>query len=275
MFKFLFVFSVLLSLVGCSPKKKAEQGPAKPLILVTIPPYQTLVRELGGEAFDVETVAPSNADPHSFEPTFAQIAPLKKGKVWFRIGESFEKKLLPLLNDTVCLNISQGENLIERDRHLWLSPKQMTSQARVIAQTLSEHFPQEKEAIQVRLEKLELSLGALDVEIAERLKNLSARSFIVSHPAFAYFCRDYHCEQLSVEHEEKEPRPQEIEAFLQEVQSVHPGLAVALPQHNNKGAQAIAERLHIPVRVIDPYDASYTDTIRKLADLLVNPYHSQ
>jgi zinc transport system substrate-binding protein len=115
----------------------------------------------------------------------------------------------------------------------------------------------------------------LDAEVKERLRPLTDRSFIVSHPAFAYFCRDYNCEQLSVEHEEKEPRPQEIIAFLEEVKAMHPGLAVALPQHNNKGAQAIAERLHIPVRVIDPYDASYVGTIRKLADLLVNPYQPE
>jgi len=265
MHKLLLIF---LLLAGCSTQKQPTQT-AKPLILVSIPPYQTLVQQLGGDAFAVQTVAPSNSDPHSFEPTFSQIVPLKKGVVWFQIGECFEKKLVPLLTNTECIDIAAGAG---PDRHLWLSPKQLAVQAEIIAKTLSEHYPAEKELIAARLEKVKQSLTVLDNEVQTQLKDLSARTFVVSHPAFGYFCRDYNCRQLSVEHEGKEPRPQEIESLLAEIQTQQPELAVALPQHNNKGAQAIAERLHIPVRVIDPYDAEYAGTIRKLADLLVNPY---
>ncbi len=259
---------LLLFMVGCSSQKPQNQS-VKPLILVSIPPYQTLVQQLGGDAFSVQTVAPSNADPHSFEPTFSQIVPLKRGVVWFQIGECFEKKLVPLLTNTECVDISVGAG---SDRHLWLSPKQLGLQAEVIAKTLSAQYPAEREFIAARLEKLKQSLTALDTEIQTQLKDISARSFIVSHPAFGHFCNDYNCQQLSVEHEGKEPRPQEIETLLETIKQSQPELAVALPQHNNKGAQAIAERLHIPVRVIDPYDAEYAGTIRKLADLLVNPY---
>ena len=51
-----------------------------------------------------------------------------------------------------------------------------------------------------------------------------------------------------------------------------PTLAIALPQHNNKGAQLIAEKLRIPVRYVDPYAADYFDTMRKLSELIANPY---
>jgi hypothetical protein len=52
-------------------------------------------------------------------------------------------------------------------------------------------------------------------------------------------------------------------------------LSVALPQHNNKGTQLIAENLHIPMRMIDPYAADYFDTMRKLAELIATPFNDE
>ena len=49
-------------------------------------------------------------------------------------------------------------------------------------------------------------------------------------------------------------------------------LALALPQYNNKGAQLIAEKLHLPVHLIDPYSSEYFETMRKLAHLIADPH---
>ncbi len=275
-------FSLLFCalLIGCS--QKTEQGPNKPLLLVSLAPYQTLVQKIAGEEFKIETVVPINTDPHHYEPTSKQLSTIAEGKIWFRIGESFERKRLPLLKDTKVLDLRQELPMIEgqckhhthEDRHLWLSPKLMIIQAERIAEALSEMFPTEKETFEKNLEIVKSDLEQLDREIDKRLQLAENRIFLVSHPAFAYFCRDYDCKQLSVEHEGKEPRPKELEATLNAATEYHAGLAIALPQHNNKGAQLIAEKLRIPVRFIDPYAADYFDTMRKLSELIANPYAS-
>ncbi|MDE3045421.1 MAG: zinc ABC transporter substrate-binding protein [Verrucomicrobiota bacterium] len=278
---------IFLFLAACSGEKSPSPPPAaKPLLLVTIAPYQTLVQEIAGDGFDVQTVVPVNADPHMYEPTSRQVTEMQRGQVWFRIGEPFEKKLIPLLAQVKKHDLREGVAMIEEihcdhcteghgDRHIWLSPKQLSIQAEAIAEQLTQQFPDQAGEFGRRLVLVQEELADLDRDIQEFLSAASIRTFLVSHPAFAYFCRDYGCEQLSIEQEGKDPRPKEIEQIFRTAKSTQTQLAIALPQHNNKGAQLIAEQLRIPVRWVDPYAANYEETLRKLAGLIANPYEEE
>ena len=269
------------SLVSCNGTKPQTTS-SKPLILVSLPPYKTLVEQVAGQDFDVIAVVPVSADPHSYEPTSRQLSQLSKGEIWFRIGESFESKLLPLLpakpvdlRNSVLMMEEGGchcHGHDTQDRHIWLSPKLMASQATTIAKELSYLYPEHAVEFQKRLAALELELVSLDRNIQAKIEGKTDRSFLVSHPAFAYFCREYNCHQLSVEHEGKEPRPKEVDQLLFAAIEQQAKVAISLPQHNNKGAQLIAGKLHIPVRMIDPYAADYAQTMLTLASLIANPY---
>jgi zinc transport system substrate-binding protein len=158
------------------------------------------------------------------------------------------------------------------DRHIWLSPKLAAKQAAAIGEALSRQFPEKKELFQTNLARLTFDLVLLDLEIETILKPVANRTILVSHPAFAYFCKDYNFVQLSVEYEGKDPRPKHLEEILKEAVANSMEVALALPQYNNKGAQLIAEKLHVPVHLIDPYSADYFETMRKLAHLIADPY---
>jgi len=275
MIKRFFSLLLLLAFAACSPKTPDE--PRKPLLLVSLAPYQTLVEKIAGDEFEVQAIVPSHADPHNYEPRANQMPELAEGKIWFLIGESFERKLQPILKAKI-LDLRENLPLVEgqckqcahQDRHLWLSPKLMEIQAERIAAILSETYPDQKEFFAERLAVAKEELRELDQEITLRLLTAKNRIFLVSHPAFAYFCRDYHCTQLSIEHEGKEPRPKDLEATLKAAVEQHAAFALSLPQHNNKGAQLVAENLHIPVKFIDPYASDYVDTMRKLSKLIAD-----
>jgi zinc transport system substrate-binding protein len=285
--KFFLLFCLFWAF-GCSPSPAEKQK--KPLILVSIAPYRFLVEQIAGPNFEVQTVVPVNADPHSFEPTAHQVHEMTRSKIWFQIGEPFEGKILPLLkrhsSQLVTQDLRDGLLLIAEesslscrhcsmdhyDRHIWLSPKLAAAQAALIEKTLSEQFPKESLLYQKNLAKLVKELEALDREIEALLTSLDKRTILVSHPAFGYFCKDYQLEQLSIEYEGKEPRPQHLEQILTKAKNQNMRLAIALPQYNNKGAQLIAEKLRIPVRMIDPYSPEYFENLRKLAHLIADPY---
>ena len=283
--KFITISFLLLS-AACGGKKPVESQ--KPLIWVSIAPYVEIVQRIAGDEIEVETIVPQGANPHSFEPTSRQAARMSEGKIWFRIGEPFEKKLLSLLEvrnpDLAVLDLRNKVDLIKeeglhcahccmdhQDRHIWMSPKETSIQAVEIAQILEKTFPEKKEAIEKNLSQLLADLKKLDEEILTLLKGTANRVILVSHPAFGYFCRDYDCEQLSVEYEGKEPRPKHIEELISLAKSKHTEVAIALPQYNNKGAQLIAEKLRVPVRMIDPYSSAYFETMLKVAELIANP----
>lgn len=286
MFKKLFILCLILASCG----KVTPNHGGKPLILVSIAPYRFLAEQIAGEGFAVETVVPTAANPHSFEPTASQVSGMAKGVVWFRIGEPFEGRVVPILKERngelVVKDLRDGIELIEErhalgcqhccmdhlDRHIWLSPKLAAQQAALIEATLSERFPEKRELFRENLAALSAKLVELDGEIQEILKGVEKRMILVSHPAFGYFCKEYDFEQLSVEYEGKDPRPKHLEEILNRAVSQSMEVALALPQYNNKGAQLIAEKLHVPVHLIDPYSADYFETMRKLAHLIADPY---
>jgi zinc transport system substrate-binding protein len=268
-----FIFFCALAM-GCSTPPPHPSS-KKSLLLVSIPPYQTLVREVAGEQFEVETVVPLNGDPHTYEPTSKQTRRLSEGQIWFQIGEPFEKKITPLLTNTKKVDLRKGIAMIggscchphagEEDRHLWLSPKNLSIQAEAIGAALIAHYPNEREAIEKRLLSLQKELKNLDLELQTTTQASPYKTFLVSHPAFAYFCRDYGYEQLSVEQEGKDPLPKELDALLASAVSAHAKVAIAIPQHSQRGIARIANELQIPTRVIDPYAPDYRETLKSVA----------
>lgn len=291
------ILCLVLVLVSCGQSgSHAGDHPSKdskkPLILVSIAPYQFLVSQIGQDIVEVQTIIPPGANPHAYEPTSRQVLEMAEGQMWFRIGEPFEKKMIAFFrgkNPSLAIHdLRDGLPLIETsgesshtcctdhlDRHVWLSPKLAAKQAQTIAAVMADSFPEHKAAFEKNLDACLEQLQALDREIATLLNasdHSEIRSIVVSHPAFAYFCREYHLEQLSVEEEGKEPRPRYLEEILEKARRSHTEVALALPQYNNKGAQLIAKHLQVPVRMINPYAADYLDTMKTLARLIADPY---
>ena len=82
--KIVVIFALLLA-SSCGDKKPEKEP--KPLVWVSIAPYQQLAQRIAGPTIEVQTIVPQGANPHSFEPTSKQAAEMRLGRVWFRIGE--------------------------------------------------------------------------------------------------------------------------------------------------------------------------------------------
>lgn len=274
--------------VSCSRNEADIARLKKPTILVSIAPYRFLADRIAGSEYNIYTVVPDNANPHEFEPTASQVLKISEGLVWFQIGESFEKKILPILksknSELVVKDLRDGIELIKEcgccsretgDRHIWLSPKLLIAQAKLIKKTLTEKFPKHQAMFERNVDQLCRELKLLDQEIHEGLKDVKTRSILVSHSAFGYFCKEYNLTQLSVEFEGKEPRPKHLKMILEEALNQHMELALALPQHNNKGVRRVAKEVNASVHSINPYSADYFDTMRKLTAYIKDPHVDQ
>lgn len=293
MIKKFIILPLLLLASACCCRGMAKKSEQRPLVWVSIAPYQQMAQRIAGPEIEVQTIVPQGANPHSFEPTSRQAARMSEGKVWFRIGEAFENKLLNLLKtrnpDLAVLDLRDGVELIDedehhgcahcsmdhQDRHIWMSPKEAQIQAKEMARVLEEVFPEKKEKMEKNLEVLVADLQKLDARIQTLLAPAQNRVILVSHPAFGYFCRDYNCEQLSVEYEGKDPRPKHVEEIMMQAAAKKAEVAIALPQYNNKGAQLIAEKLRVPVRMVDPYSVDYFETMVKIAQLIADPHEKR
>ena len=88
-------------------------------------------------------------------------------------------------------------------------------QAQTIADGLILLYPEHRKEYEARLQSLMGELDVLDREITAIFQTPHNSAIMVSHPAYAYFCRDYGCEQLSIEFEGKDPTPQQLTRILQ------------------------------------------------------------
>ena len=285
--RFKILLSICLSVFFISCSSCNEKQENKLMILVSLPPHKALVEKIVDSDFIVETVVPIGSNPHVFEPTPRQVSAISKAKIWFQIGESFEKKIHPALfqknPDLVTKDLKKDVRLLEgscchnhhchevlEDKHIWTSPKLLKIQAKTIADALQNQFPEKKELFSKNLAKVYSELDSLDQQIHSRLQNVKHRSILVSHPAFAYFCKDYGIEQISVEYEGKEPTIFYLNQIIAKINDSHTKLAIGMPQHSNKGLEIIAEKNNLRVYQIDPYDEDFETTITSLAELIAN-----
>jgi zinc transport system substrate-binding protein len=293
--KWLSAFSIgalaLWISVGCR-EHKPQPSPQRSQIAVSLAPYKYFVERLAGDLFEVVAIVPPGADPHTFEATPRQMESLTAAKVWFSIGEPFERRLSKALatqnRELVVADLRQawdrpmaqhnhdGQggshrccNCHLQDRHFWMSPKRAGLQAEFIAGTLGQRFPEHKEIFERRLALLKQDLRNLTDELTSKLSALEHRWVLVSHPALGYFCEDFGLHQLSLEVEGKEASPQQLAHLLEQAKHLPVGCIMTQTQHNPAGAQWVANQLGLSTAVIDPYHGDYLANLRHIGELFV------
>ncbi len=260
--------------------------PQKPIVLVSLPPYMGLVESIAQDKVDVVSLTPEKANPHLYEPSPKQLQQALTAKLWIRINEPFERKLLTLFKEKTAnmhiVNLSDKMELLspccehdhhhhseeEKDFHIWLSPRLLQSQIQEICEALSEVAPEHKDLFTKNTQILLGEVRDLDSSISGLLSPLSNKSILVSHPAFSYFCKDYGLTQYSTEIEGKDPLPRDITHLLEKTKRSPPRIALLQTQYNNKGTEIIARDLQIPTFTIDPYQKDVLQTLRQITYFL-------
>lgn len=257
-------------------------GAEVPTVLVTVAPHQFFVEKIAGKSVNVLLMVPAGASAHSYEPSPKQMIAASKALLWFRIGESFETKAIEALKShqprLKIVDLRQGLDLITSgeshcrcclesgaDLHFWLSTRQAKIQAETIVTALTGAFPENRELYEKNVAIFKAELDDLDKKIEEILKPLKNRNILVSHPAYAYFCRDYDLKQYSIEFEGKDPTPQYLTKILQLARDLDIRTVYIQLQYNNKGARLIADEIHAKVVVLDPYGENYLESMLQIA----------
>lgn len=254
-----------------------------PTVLVSIAPYKLFIEKIAGDTVNVNLMVPAGASAHTYEPTPKQMMAAAQAVAWFCLGESFEARAIPSLKaynpKMAIIDLRQGVDMIKadpltgcccchansQDLHIWLSARQMETQAHTITSALIQLFPQYAECYQKGFLELIKELKALDNEITTLLGPLKNRLILVSHPAYAYFCRDYKLRQLSIEFEGKDPTPLQLTNILNQARQAKIRKVYIQRQYNNKGARLFANELGADIVMLDPYSESYFDSMLEIA----------
>lgn len=296
LFVLFFGFFFLVVLQICAyPFVKETSARGQNLVVVSIVPYQFFVKKISGDTIDVHSLVPPGMDVHTFEPTMRSASLLLTARGWIGVGEPFEKKITDTLHHSaskaIILNISDHLSLLQypntlhfhstdqtshscsgRDLHVWLSPKLMVAQVRLIADSLVTMFPEHRECYLSNAKNLLNEMEELNLSLQKTLSPIAGSTFLISHPALGYFCKDYQLFQLSVETDGKEPLPKDLSRILALAREKNVKLMVVQKNYPDKGAKIIAKQLQIPIYYFDPYQSSYIENLRELATMLRKTY---
>jgi ABC-type Zn uptake system ZnuABC Zn-binding protein ZnuA len=198
-------------LAGCAGAAVNTSQPAGSdlNVIATTTIVADVVRQVGGEHVQVETLLPVGADPHSFDPAPRDMADIANASLIFANGAGLEAFLQPLIENAGAtarvVDLSQGIDLLEgtgeepgSDPHVWMDPNNVTVWVENVRAALSQADPQHADAYQANADRYKVDLKDLDAWIREQIGGIpeGSRKLVTDHLVFGYFARRYGLEQI-------------------------------------------------------------------------------
>ncbi|MEN8717418.1 MAG: zinc ABC transporter substrate-binding protein, partial [Sulfurovum sp.] len=115
-------------------------------------------------------------------------------------------------------------------------------------------------------------LEQLDHEIHEILEPYEHKEFMVFHPSWGYFAKRYHLEQLAIEVQGKEPKPNELIKIIDDAKKHNIKIVFVAPQFAQNSAKTISKNINGTVTVINPLSQMWDKELLKTAREIANSY---
>jgi zinc transport system substrate-binding protein len=278
------ICGLLLLSTGCIQQPEKNNGIG---VVVTILPQAEFVQRIAGDHCQITVMVPPGADPHTYEPTPSQLVEVSTAQMYVKVGSPIEfelswmNKIISMNENMLVVDSSKGINLINStdedepgmDPHIWTSVKNVEIMVENIYQGLIQIDPANKTDYENNTNLYLQELRVLDSNITEILSEKIHRTFMVYHPAWGYFAKDYDLKQLSIEEYGKEPTPQQLEQLIDEAKTGNISVIFVSPEFNTRTAEVIANEIHGQVIAVDPLAENYSENMQKIARAFAEAMH--
>ena len=265
-----FFLILLIFLIGCKKETKESSQ-----ITVSILPQRYFVKRIAGENVKINVMIPPGASPATYEPSPKQMIDLSNSKIYFKIGYIlFEKvwieKIASVNKNMQIMDTSKGIKLIKEgknvDPHTWLSPKAVRIQAKNILNTFIKIYPHKKDIYKKNYNDFINDIDNMDKKIENTLKNITKKKFMVFHPAWTYFARDYNLTQLPIEIQGKNPTPYSLKKLIDTAKKEDIRIIFVQSQFDTNNAKAVASEINGNVVQLNPLAEDWPGNMIKIAN---------
>ena len=258
---------------------------AKIDIIVSIAPQKYFVEQIGKNLIDVKVMVQKGSSPHSYEPKASQMKSLSKAKLYFAIGVEFEKawldrfknqnrnmKIIHTDNNIIKLSMKKKSHnhKIKKDPHIWLSVKLVKQQAKNILNGLISIDSKNSIIYKKNYDLFITELEKLDKDIKNILLNNDKNIFMVFHPSWGYFAKDYNLIQVAMEVEGKEIKAKQLKELIKQAKKDNIKTIFISPQFSQKTVNVLAKVLNANIVTINPLSANWKDNLIKVAKAIKN-----
>jgi zinc transport system substrate-binding protein len=210
------------------------------------------------------------------------MAALSDSEIFFRMGVEYENAWLERITATnpemKIVDLSEGIQKLSEpahageeasgeglDPHVWTSPALVKSMAGRIYSELSALDPANEPLFKNNLDSFEKDIEALDADIRTSLNNLTSRRFMVFHPGWAYFAKDYDLEEIPIEIGGTEPSASELSALIDTAKAENIRVIFVQPEFSTQIARYIAKEIGGEVILISNLAENWLDNLREVA----------
>jgi zinc transport system substrate-binding protein len=267
------------------------QAGKKLAVFVSIPPQKYFLQQIARQRADVQVMVQPGASPATYDPKPRQMAAISRTNIYFAIGVPFEKiwlgKIAAANPDMRVVHTDHGIQKIpmaanhtksedqrgkdhqdyygELDPHIWLSPTLVMTQARTILNALAEIDPDHSAIYEANTKDFVSKLAALDADLKNTFAGKQGFQFMVFHPSWGYFARNYGLQQVPVEIEGKDPKPAQLKALIEYAQKKQINVIFVQPQFSSRSAELIAKEIGGQVIFADPLAFDWSANLRAVA----------
>lgn len=267
---------------------------AEPLrVLVTVAPQRVIVERVAGERAQVVVLIPPGTSPHLFEPKPSLMAEVAHADLYFSVGLEFEKVWLPKFRaanpglkvmamdagiDKLSMTAHEhpGETAEQygagqhsgtevHDPHVWLSPELVKTMARTVRDALTQADADGADLYATNCEAFVSCVSVLQRDLQAQFADVASRRFMVFHPSWGYFAREFKLIQMPVEAEGSEPGPRELAELIAEAKEHGVRVVFVSPQFSRKAAAVIARELGGGLMEADPLAEDWAGNLRRVA----------
>ncbi len=267
--------------------------------VVSVAPEKTLLEAIGGEKVHIGLMVPAGSSPHTYEPRPSQMREIEGAELYLAIGVEFEEAWLPRFVEQnrkmKVVDVGQGIEKIPMaahhhdneeahhekeahhndeehehesglDPHIWTAPSNIKVIAKNILDALLAADPSNSKYYQANYDIFLQKLGQTDLAIKDILRQTKKGSkFMVFHPAWGYYAKEYGLEQVAIEAGGKNPTPKQIMMLIEEAKKEQVNAILVAPEFSKKAAEQIAKEAGVPVSEISPLSSNIFETLIDLA----------
>ncbi|MCA1032491.1 zinc ABC transporter substrate-binding protein [Bacillus timonensis] len=198
--------------VGCS-SNSASKDEDRLVVTTTIGQIADIVKNVGGEHVEVQSLMGPGVDPHLYQASQGDIKKLSSADVIFynglhlegKMGEIFEKldKKIVAVGESVPKELLLGdpEDSKAHDPHIWFDIDLWTYAVEAVRDTLIEVDGKNADAYKANTEAYLKELQELKAYAENRIKEIpeESRVLVTAHDAFSYFGNAYGFEVLGLQ----------------------------------------------------------------------------
>jgi zinc transport system substrate-binding protein len=290
----LLCFAAVIALIVCGCTQQHGAVDAGPVVFVSIVPQKYFVDKISGGLVQCLVMVPPGTNAHSYEPRPAQMSLLSKARAYFAVGLEFEGPWLPKFAAlSPAMHIVHTDSLVPKiamdggphaagddgnhahdqgglDPHIWLSPALVRLQAASIARGLKEADPVHAREYGTNCEAFLRGIDSLEKQIrlilpCDAAAKLHPKVFLVFHPTWGYFAKDFCLKQVAIEAEGKEPNPRLMKNILDTARAYKIRTVFVQPEFSRASAGVIAHELGASVVDADALAYDWPNTLLSVA----------